>query len=311
MIRKRTALRLVVVLTATLACAVVSPSRAELDGLGNEIKVRQADPTPDAVTLDPATPPQVPAPPVYSKRDRILLGVPDGIDDPALRPVLEKANAKKPLTREEFDLYLRTVEKMNPGASWQTILSKLHHETYPQTSREKFVGLRYFRDGGENTGYDEVKLPGHKVPSYVLDADGRVVKVDHAYAGIRAFFNRGYTFGTLSSLCNTHFGDMGQVAFDAIKGSAKTVGGLFAKIIPFGTVSERGDKLLAEGVSEVKNSPGYMSKDQIRGNNLGFEVQADLEAMKAAHHLTNAPTKWDGWDKGVKLSDLFRNTLAD
>lgn len=244
-----------------------------------------------------------------NRAERIRLNLPETIDSPRMREILAKCNARKPLNREEFLDYLTALETLNPGRNWRELLSKLHHEAYPQTSEQSFMGLDFYRDGEENAGYKGVVMPGLQPPTYLIDDDGKVTKVDHTYAGIRAFYNRGAIAGTASALCNTHFGDMGQVAFDAIKGTLKGAAGLFIMATPVGLFTDKDTELVKSGWADVRRSPGYMSVDQIRGNNLSFEVQGRLQARKLKHHASTSPSEWDGWDKDLKLSELFHESL--
>lgn len=121
------------------------------------------------------------------------------------RPWANFPETKAPIyaSINEYRAWLREVERRNPHASWQQIVSFLHrqHQTGDEGLTLPLVGDTFI-NGPEDGGWDAKNidtacyantLTGRtekNSPYFVMDDLGRLIDVTHIYAGIRSDFNR-------------------------------------------------------------------------------------------------------------------------
>ena len=168
------------------------------------------------------------------------------------------------LTRDQFIEYLKEVQKLNPNATWQQIITRMHYERYFKDHKLTVATIPLFHNGDENKGWETIKLPnGYKPPKFITDNKGNKVDIAHAYAGIRGGLNRsGVTKWAMKNV-NTGWGDSLQVVNGYILG---------ARSYLKGAVTLDGSKF-SEGNKHFSSAPNYKPEDQIRGNNLGIQVE--------------------------------------
>jgi hypothetical protein len=191
-----------------------------------------------------------------------------------------------PVTVEALLEYLRQVERANPNRGWQQIVTKIHADCYPQDNDLRLVGIRLFKHGPENAGWESVQLPSS--PPETMTYQGQPVKVAHAYAGIRARLNRSGPNAWMMAQVNTGWGDQVQVLGDQIE----SVGDWAVGTIKWWIVGRReGNAQLNRAADKFANAPNWKPPDQVRGNQLGHAVH---------HHLAGGSRT---------LSDAFGRAL--
>ena len=186
---------------------------------------------------------------------------------PPIGDVLLKMQKRERLTNKEFIAYILAVEAMNPLMGWQQIVTKLHAQCYPQDHNLKIWGVRLFKNGKENEGWEKVTLPMNLTPpEHITSKDGEDIKVAHTFAAIRAGLNRsGVTNWTMSNV-NTGWGDSVQVWGERISASGNYFLGAFHDY----------DKCYA-AMDRFSNAPNYKSPDQVLGNEIGLDLQKYLK----------------------------------
>jgi hypothetical protein len=198
--------------------------------------------------------------------------------------VVQKTRNGEMLTQDEFILYVETIEALNPFMGWEQIITKMHALQYPQDTDLKIAGIRLFRNGKENEGWEKVEIPGDKPPKFVMGNNGKKIDIAHAYAGLRAGLNRGAITGWSMGNVNTGWGDSLQVASDRIEAAQSYIAGAF-------TFDYRKTDKAMDKFSNAKN---FKPHDQIRGNELGLELKFYFEN-----------------NSGRKLSEGFRDVWAE
>ena len=191
---------------------------------------------------------------------------------------LSQKELMKEMTEIEFISYLKELEELNPGASWQQLITRMHYFWYSYDDSTKIFGHNLFIDGKENEGWEKVKLPNDRVPKFIRDKNGERIDIAHAYAGVRAMVNRKATEGWIFSLANTHAGDLYQVwngRRHAVVGNGCSV--LPNKVQSWLPICRR--YLDPDGESTYENnsltkdwsySGKYYPDDQSRGNTIGM-----------------------------------------
>ena len=205
-------------------------------------------------------------------------------EDKANGEIVKKVIGGELLTKEEFILYLETIEDLNPLSGWQQITTKIHSLQYPQDHDLKVAGIKLFKNGRENEGWEKVTIPGDTPPKFVKGDDGKRIDIAHSFAGIRAGLNRGGVSEWAMSNVNTGWGDSLQVVSSRIEAAESYIAGAFT--FNYKKTDKAIDKFAGAG--------GYKPPDQIKGNNLGLEVQ---------DYLKDHPQK--------KLSEAFKEVWAE
>ena len=131
-------------------------------------------------------------------------------------------------TQVEFLIYLKMLEKRNPGKSRAQIIAALHDADYgsDRSLGLPILGTPLFNDGAETKGWEgvdlicKVKIKNKIepfVPKFVFTKDGKKIDIGHAFAGLRSDLNRKDKTSAWSRFmgeANTSFGDAWQIAFD-------------------------------------------------------------------------------------------------
>ena len=191
---------------------------------------------------------------------------------PPIEDVMQKMKNKERLTNREFIAYILAVEALNPLKGWQQIVTRLHAAAYPQDTDLKICGIRLFKNGAENEGWEEVTLPmGLKPPLNITDRKGQLIKVAHTYAAIRAGLNRSGLNSWAMSNVNAGWGDSVQVVGYRIIASQEYLAGAFHNY----------DKCYA-AMDDFAKAPDYKSPAEVLGNELGLNLQRYLKVYPAS-----------------------------
>lgn len=204
--------------------------------------------------------------------------------DPLLASGAAKADAGKPLTQEEFLVYLRAAEALNPGKRWEAVASKLHALAYPQDSDLKIMGISLFKTGERSGGFGDVLLPSSAPPKFMTNAKGELVDVAHAYAGARALADRNRVTGAVMGKINTGWGDQVQVLGDQVEGTKSILAGIFTL--------DKGK--IRKGADTFGDAGKWRPPVQERGNRLGMAVLGVLAK-----------------NRNGRLSDAFEAALGE
>ena len=190
-------------------------------------------------------------------------------------------NPKTKLSVEQFIEYVKEVEALNPEASPQQIITMLHSKKY---AKDEHVPLPLFREGGENKGWKNIKLPnGAEPPKFITDLQGNVVDVAHSYAGVRGGLNRILYNRWAMRNVNTGWGDSAQVVGGYAKGALDYLSGY-----------ANGDKnKMRIGRQFMSIASNYKPENQVRGNNLGLSLDRFMLA-----------------NPNAKLSQAYANCLG-
>ena len=182
-------------------------------------------------------------------------------------------NPQVRLSEKQFLDYLDEVKALNPKATWQQIITKMHYEQYRSDSSLVIAGIPLFHNGKENEGWEKVKLPNnYQPPKFIIDQNGKLVDIAHAYAGIRAGLNRkGITSWTMKNV-NTNWGDGVQVGADYVKGARQYLAGL----IKFDKNKRK------NGAKMFSEAPNLKPPNQVRGNDIGIATERYLRQNEDA-----------------------------
>ena len=170
---------------------------------------------------------------------------------------LLRKNHNHKLTVAQFLEYVKEVQALNPGSTPQQIITQFHHGQY---AKDEGVYIPLFAEGKENAGWQKIKLPaGTKPPKFITDRNGNVVDIAHSYAGVRGGLNRSGINRWAMKNVNTGWGDSLQIVNGYILGARSFLSGDFA-----------------DGKKRFSDAPNYKPEDQIRGNNLGIQLESYL-----------------------------------
>ncbi len=203
-------------------------------------------------------------------------------------PVIQKLIDGKNLDSKEFVTYLELLEENNPEFTWKQQIAQLHYAIYQGDLYYEELGVKLFLQGEETEGYKKVRLFGNTpAPNYMTNERGRLIKISHAYAGLRSALNRSEATEYPMLWANTHAGDYIQVGGHTIMGTAelgqvwleKAFGAdVNALLDPTSGDPEKvmksweksWEKRWKMGMDEIKNAPNYASTPELRGNEIGF-----------------------------------------
>ena len=185
--------------------------------------------------------------------------------------------------------YLKKVEALNPGANWQQIVTRLHHFAYPNDGNYTMFDIPLFKEGAENQGWQEIKLPfDEDLPFFIQDADSNLVNFKHALCGLRASLNRIGSDRAIWMRVNTSFGDQYQV-WDERK---RIIQKDSCALLPGVTKSwvdackdyaNQEDAITAgEYMSKLDNASRWYTEDQRLGNKLSFTLEKKLRKGTAS-----------------------------
>lgn len=189
---------------------------------------------------------------------------PAAADAEPVRKLDRKIAARQPLSRAELLGWIQAIERANPGKSWRDIITKIHHVSSPHTSGQSYIGVDFFKDGEENAGAKDVDILVSQPPLFLKEPGGKLVKLDHAWAGLRAMLNRNRVTAWSMGNVNTGWGDSFQVFMERLGSGWGWVAG---KVTGNDERAERSAK-------EFAGAKGYKSPDQVRGNALGMRLQS-------------------------------------
>ncbi len=119
-------------------------------------------------------------------------------------------NLNPTLTQDEFLVYVQKVEQENPSMSRNQLIAKLHQKAYEIDVDATYFGIRLFKHGDQDKGFENVKLLCKNEPKFVVTQQGTKIDIAHAYAGIRSDLNRGFLTRWFMRNVNTNWGDTFQ-----------------------------------------------------------------------------------------------------
>ncbi len=202
---------------------------------------------------------------------------------PSASELLRK-NPNRKLTVSQFLDYVKEVQALNPQATAQQIITQFHHGQY---AKDEGVYIPLFAEGEENSGWQGVKLPaGTMPPKFITDKDGNLVDIAHSYAGVRGGLNRSGIHRWAMKNVNTNWGDSLQIVNSYILSARSYLSGDFDN-----------------GKKHFSRAPSYKPEDQIRGNNLGIQLESHLRDNPQTKLSQAYETCLAGSTKGSDLHD--------
>ena len=198
--------------------------------------------------------------------------------------VIDGDTARK-ATADELVGYLQKIERLNPGKSWQQIMTRLHHHAYPYDGNTAMYGIPLFAEGPDNENWQDVQLPtDEQLPRYIIDENGELINFKHALAGLRASMNRDRVDRALWMRINTYYGDQYQVWNERMR----LMDGNSCALVPERArswVSQcRNYNAMSQDEFRQKfdNANRWYPEEQRRGNDLAFTLERLLRTNNAS-----------------------------
>ena len=186
--------------------------------------------------------------------------------------------------------YMKKVEALNPGANWQQIVTRLHHFAYPYDGNYVMYGIPLFKEGEDNEGWQDIKLPRDEdLPFFIYDDDGQLVNFKHTLSGLRAACNREGTDRAIWMRVNTTLGDEYQVWNERKRvierdSCALLPGETKNWVDACRNYTQRDDaKTAGEYFTSLKNAKRWYTEDQRLGNDLSFTLEKKLRKGRATN----------------------------
>ncbi len=197
----------------------------------------------------------------------------------AWNKVRGKLAAGKRLTTCEFLVYAEKVEELNPGATWQQIITAMHQGIYAADTHLSFGGVDLFVNGKDNAGWESIRLPGSSL-KFIESTGGTVIDMGHAYAGLRATLNRNRASSWVMAKVNTSWGDKTQVWQEKVEGGAGRVWGNLRwgwnqlPIVGDSKSAAAAEKDIEASKKQYDNAESFLPKDQQLGNAGGMFLRS-------------------------------------